>query len=126
LRAQLAVLDSAIAILSPGWKPPTGPVRRRPVKVKEGASGAVARADVAGESVRMLKQARTPMTTTEIAEVIAKAHGVPFTDRADRKRLTSGVLSALRRFQKKGLAVVHQGDKRELRWSVRRLAAGAA
>ena len=120
LRAQLAVLDQAILILAPGWKAPAG-ARKRPVKVHTGASGAVPRGDVARETIGVLKDARAPMSTHDIAAMMAANKGVAFESREDRKRLTSAVLSALKRFRGKNAVEVHRrGDERELRWSLRK------
>lgn len=119
LRAQLAVLDQAIAILAPGWKAPTGAARQRPLKVTTGASGAVARGDVARATIGVLKTARAPLTTSDIAAMMAANNGVPFAGRQDKKRLTSAVLSALKRFHAKHVVESHRNGH-ELRWSLRK------
>lgn len=118
VRAQLAVLDQAILILAPGWKAPTG-ARKRPLKVLSGASGAVPRGDVARATIGVLKDARAPMTTHDIAATMAANKGVGFENREDRKRLTSAVLSALKRFRGKN-AVELCRNGHQLRWSLRK------
>jgi len=60
------------------------------------------------------------MTSSEIAQAIAKARELPFSTPAERKRLTSGVLSALKRYRDKGLVAQQVDDRRVLRWSIRK------
>lgn len=52
--------------------------RKRPLKAYTGPSGAVPRGDIACETIGVLKDARSPMTTHDIAAMMAANKGVAF------------------------------------------------
>lgn len=116
LRVKLQTLDGAIRIMSPGWKAPDGPARKRPAPTTTARHG-----DIGSGAIQALKVSNNPMTAAEIAAAIAAVRQMPVGDGLKRKRFVSAVLSAMRRYEAKGFVSALQADgSKTPRWSLRR------
>jgi hypothetical protein len=102
IASELAALDYSLRILDPHWKPPKRP--SRPPSPPRFPSGVVARACL------KLLPGHPGIDTTAFAELVAGECKVELPTKDERFVFASAVAMALRRHQRRGLAVVTGKD----------------
>jgi hypothetical protein len=113
IASEISALDYSLRILDPTWAPPKRP--SRPQRPSRFPFGLVARA-----CLRLLPE-HPGIDTTAFAELVAAECKVEFVTRDQRFVFASAVAMALRRHQRRGLAVVTGKDANSgaLRWRAR-------
>jgi hypothetical protein len=112
LRADLANIDAAIRILSPGAEPGTIPPKRAYKRTQY-----FARNELSRLALDILRKAQGPLAAREIAVAIMKAKGLRMGDDALCATVTDMLLVALRSNARRG-TIVKTGVSRDARWSV--------
>lgn len=102
LDVEIAAVDEAIFVIKPDWQPPKK-VATVP-KAPRLPRGAVSQAAL------MLLRQRLLATTAEIAEEVARRHGVRLATTREKQDFASAVAMALRRFERRGLVSVVDQD----------------
>jgi hypothetical protein len=113
IASEISTLDYSLRILDPAWAPPKRP--SRPQRPPRFPFGLVARA-----CLKLLPE-HPGTDTTAFAELVAAECKVEFVTRDQRFVFASAVAMALRRHQRRGLAMVTGKDANSgtLRWRAR-------
>jgi hypothetical protein len=109
-RAALAHVDATIRLFAPGVNPDTIPPKRTYRRSRYFAKGELSRLCL--DALRKAEGA--PITAGEIARMAMSDKDLP----ADEGAVTHMVLTALRRFCKRGTAV-REGTSRNARWAIK-------
>jgi hypothetical protein len=112
---ELAALDYALTVIDPAYKPPKKATAPRRAALLP--AGGISRA------CRQLLPAHPGIDTTSFARIVAKGLRVKLKTKSDRFRFASAVAMSLRRFEKRGSAVILGKDPKTgaLRWRSRSL-----
>ena len=97
LYREISALDYSIKLLDPNWTPPARV--SRPLSPPRVANGLIAR------TCMRLLPLHAGISTTELTLLVADICGIPVRTAKDRVGLASAVAMALRRQQRRGLAV---------------------
>jgi hypothetical protein len=112
MRANLANIDAAIRLLSPGADPDAIPPKRTYRRTKY-----FARNELARMALDVLRKAPGPLAAKEIALAIMRAKGMAMGDDALCTTVSEMMLVALRSLAKRG-SVTKSGTSRKAQWII--------
>lgn len=112
LRADLANLDAAIRLLTPGAEPGLIPPKRAYKRTKY-----FARNELSRLALDIMRKAQGPLAAREIAVAAMRAKNLPMGSDALCATVTDMLLVALRSLTKRG-SVVKTGVSRDARWAI--------
>jgi hypothetical protein len=118
MRANLANIDAAIRLLSPGTDPDAIPPKRTYRRTKY-----FARNEIARLALGIVREAPGPLAAKEIALMMMRAKGLPLGDDALCATVTDMLLVALRSLAKRG-TISKTGVSRNAQWEIAKDDAG--
>ena len=106
LRKKVALIEGAIRLLEPAWKPPKAIPKRRPTH-----RGRLPVCGVARAGIQALKHAGRSLSPADIVSAVAKEKGLKFADKDDREDFASSITMGMRRYEKRGLIASETAGK---------------